>query len=280
MREDLLHNSQNKVIIEPSIHQRFIDWTELWNYRELMYFLSWRDIKVRYKQTMLGVLWAIIQPLVTMVIFSIFFGKLANVPSDGVPYPIFSYTALIPWTLFSYGFLQSSNSLVQNTNLITKVYFPRIIIPISSVMVGLLDFCVSFLVLFALIIYYQLHLYSSLVFLPMFVILALIASLGVGFWFSALNVKFRDARYIVPFLSQVWLFVTPIAYSSSLIAEPWRSWYGINPMAGVVEGFRWAILGIEPSFSLIMVSVGSAIIIILIGAYYFQRMEQYFADII
>jgi len=254
---------------------------ELWEYRELLYFLIWRDIKVRYKQTALGATWAIIQPFFTMVVFSLFFGRLAGVPSDGIPYPIFSFAALVPWTFFANGLGQSSNSLVGSGTLITKVYFPRLIIPLASVFSGIVDFLLAFVVLIAMILYYGMAPTLNVLWLPMFLLLALVTSLGVGLWLSALNVKYRDVRYIVPFITQFWLFVTPIAYPSSLLHQPWRTIYGLNPMVGVVEGFRWALLGTNTAPGpIIAVSAAAAIVILITGAFYFRRMEKTFADIV
>jgi lipopolysaccharide transport system permease protein len=254
---------------------------ELWEYRELLYFLIWRDIKVRYKQTALGAAWAIIQPFFTMVVFSLFFGRLAKVPSDGIPYPIFSFAALVPWTFFANGLSQSSNSLVGSANLITKVYFPRLTIPIASVLSGVVDFLLAFVVLLGMMLYYRMMPTANVVWLPLFMFLALIASLGVGLWLSALNVEYRDVRYVVPFITQFWLFVTPIAYPSSLLQQPWRTLYGLNPMVGVVEGFRWALLGTKTAPGpIIAVSSTAALIILLTGAFYFRRMEKTFADIV
>jgi lipopolysaccharide transport system permease protein len=254
---------------------------ELWEYRELLYFLIWRDLKVRYKQTALGAAWAIIQPFFTMVVFSLFFGKLAKVPSDGVPYPIFSFTALVPWTFFANGLTQSSNSLVGSANLITKVYFPRLTIPIASVLSGIVDFVLAFVVLLGMMLYYGIVPTVNVLWLPLFLLLALIASLGVGLWLSALNVEYRDVRYVVPFITQFWLFVTPIAYPSSLLPEPWRTLYGLNPMVGVVEGFRWALLGTKTAPGpIIAVSSTAALVILVTGAFYFRRMEKTFADIV
>jgi lipopolysaccharide transport system permease protein len=253
---------------------------ELWEYHELLFFLAWRDIKVRYKQTMLGATWAIIQPFCTMVVFSIFFGKLGKIPSDGIPYPIFSFVALVPWTFFASSLAQSSNSLVSSANLLKKIYFPRLIIPISAVSSHLIDFFFAFLVLLGMMVYYHVSPTPAVVWLPLFLLLALITSLGVGLWLSAMNIKYRDIKYTIPFLSQIWMFMTPIAYPSSLLPEPWRSLYGINPMAGVVEGFRWALLGsaTHPGPMLIVSSLVS-IIILFSGVLYFRKMERTFADI-
>ena len=254
---------------------------ELWEYRELLYFLTWRDIKVRYKQTVLGATWAIIQPLFTMVVFSLFFGKLAKIPSDGIPYPIFSYAALVPWIFFANGLSQSSNSLVGSANLIKKVYFPRLVVPVSSVISGAVDFVLAFVVLLGMILFYGIIPTINVIWLPFLLLLAFVTALGVGLWMSALNVEFRDVRYVVPFLTQFWLFATPIAYPSSLLSEPWRTIYGINPMVGVVEGFRWALLGTKAAPSpIIIVSTIAACALLISGAYYFRRMEKTFADVV
>ena len=254
---------------------------ELWTYRELLYFLTWRDVKVRYKQTALGASWAIIQPLMTMVVFSLFFGRLAKMPSDGVPYPIFSYVALVPWTFFANGLAQSANSLVSSANLIKKVYFPRLMVPIATVCSEAVDFVIGFAVLLGMMLYYGIVPTANVLWLPLFVLLGLTTSLGAGLWLAALNVKYRDVRYIVPFLIQFWLFATPIVYPSSLLPQPWRTLYGVNPMAGVVEGFRWALLGTDTGPGpMIVVSAVAAFILLLSGALYFRRMEQTFADVV
>jgi len=253
---------------------------EIWRYRELLYFLSWRDIKVRYKQTVLGILWAIIQPLLTMVVFSIFFGKLGKMPSDGMPYPIFAFTALVPWTFFANGLAQSSNSLVQSANLLKKVYFPRLIVPISSVLSGVVDFVFAFVLLLAMMLAYGTVPTVNIIWLPLLLLLAFGTALGVGLWFSAINVQFRDVRYTIPFLTQFWLFATPIAYPSSLLSEPWRTIYGLNPMVGVVEGFRWALLGSETAPSMVLLSAGVAGALLVTGLFYFKRMERGFADVV
>ncbi|MFQ5943786.1 MAG: ABC transporter permease, partial [Anaerolineales bacterium] len=254
---------------------------ELWEYRELLYFLVWRDIKVRYKQTVLGASWAIIQPFFTMVVFSIFFGRLAKIPSDGVPYPIFAYCALLPWQLFSHALTQSGNSLVANQNLITKVYFPRLVIPLAGVLGGLVDFTIAFLVLLAMMAYYGIVPSVAVVTLPLFLLLGLAAALGIGLWLSVLNVKYRDVRYTIPFLTQFWLFVTPIAYPSSLVPVRWHVIYGLNPMAGVVEGFRWALLGTANAPGpMVAVSVAVVVALLVGGLYYFRHMEKTFADVV
>jgi lipopolysaccharide transport system permease protein len=268
-------------VIRPSRGWSPLDLKELWRYRELVYFLTWRDVKVRYKQTALGASWAVIQPVFTMVVFSLFFGRLAGVPSDGLPYPIFSYAALVPWTFFSNGVTQSANSMVSNQNLVRRVYFPRLAIPLAAILAGLVDFAIAFVVLVGMMVYYGIPLTPQVVWILPLLLLALVTALGVGLWLSALNVQYRDVRYVTPFLMQAWLFITPIAYPSSLLSEPWRTVYGINPMAGVVEGFRWALMGTETEpGSMLLVSSLAALAILIGGAFYFRRMERTFADVI
>jgi lipopolysaccharide transport system permease protein len=254
---------------------------DVWAYRELLYFLVWRDIKVRYKQTALGAAWAVIQPVMTMVVFSVFFGRLAKVPSDGIPYPVFAFAALLPWQLFAFSLTESSNSLVGSQNLITKVYFPRLVIPLASVLAGIVDFAIAFVVLLGLLLYYGIRPTTAVVWLPLFVLLALATALSVGLWFSALNVKYRDVRYTIPFLTQFWMFATPVAYSSTLVPERWRALFGLNPMAGVVEGFRWALLGKSGGpGGLLWVSVAAVFLLLTGGLFYFRRTEATFADIV
>ena len=254
---------------------------EMWEYRELLYFFIWRDVKVRYKQTALGVSWAILQPFLTMVIFSLFFGRLAGVPSDGVPYPIFAYTALLPWTFFAHGVTLSANSLVSNANLVKKVYFPRMAIPIASVLSGFADLVPAFGVLLGMMLYYGIYPSAQVAWLPVFVLLALIAALGVGIGLAAINVHFRDVRHTVPFLVQTWLFITPIAYPSSLLPEHWKTLYALNPMVGVVEGFRWALLDTEPAPGpIVWVSAAAALVLLLVSALSFRRLEKTFADVV
>lgn len=268
------------IFLKPSSGWVALKLNELWDYRELLYFLIWRDVKVRYKQTVLGAGWAIIQPFFTMVVFSLFFGKLAKMPSDGIPYPIFSYAALVPWTFFTNGLNKASNSLVSNAGLIKKIYFPRLCIPIASVLSGVFDFLLSFLVLIAMMFYYSLTPTMNIVWLPLLLLLSLGASLGVSLWLSAMNVQFRDVRYILPFIVQFWMFATPIVYPSSLLPEPWRTIYGINPMVGVVEGFRWALLGTNTAPGpVIIVSSFVTLLLLVSGAFYFRRMEKTFADV-
>lgn len=268
--------------IQPSDSSIFATLRELWEYRELIYFLIWRDIKVRYKQTALGAAWAVLQPFFTMVVFSIFFGRLAKIPSDGVPYPIFSYVALVPWSFFAHALNSSSNSLVSSANLVKKVYFPRLALPLSTALAGAVDFAIAFAVLLVMMIYYGIVPTMNVIWLPFFVLLATVTSLGVGLWLSTVNVKFRDVRHTLPFITQFWLFATPIAYPSSLLSEPWRTVYGLNPMVGVIEGFRWALLGTQTGRPGLMILVSSlaALGILIGGIAYFQRMEKTFADII
>jgi lipopolysaccharide transport system permease protein len=250
-------------------------------YRELLYFLVWRDLKVRYKQTILGVAWAVLQPLLTMLVFALFFGRLARVPSDGVPYSLFAYTGLVPWTFFATGLTMASNSLVGSANLITKVYFPRLTIPIATVLSAVVDFVFTIPVLVILMVVYDVAPTANVIWLPAFFLLAIVTSLGAGLWLSALNVQYRDVKYVVPFLTQLWLFATPVAYASSLLSEPWRTVYGLNPMVGVVEGFRWALLGTgggpSPMFA---TSILASLALLASGAFIFRRMERTFADVV
>jgi lipopolysaccharide transport system permease protein len=267
--------------IQPSKGWVSLRLDKLWAYRELLYFFVWRDVKVRYKQTVMGASWAIIQPLFTMVIFSLFFGRLAKVPSDGLPYPIFSYAALVPWTFFANSLTQASNSLVQNANMLKRVSFPRMTMPIATVFAGIVDFILAFSVLLGMMLFYGFTPTINAFWLPLFLLLTLITSLGVGLWLSVMNVQFRDVRYITPFLIQAWLFATPIAYPSSLLSEPWRTVYGINPMAGVVEGFRWALLGADTAPGpIIIASTLVSLALLVSGAFYFRRMEKTFADVV
>jgi lipopolysaccharide transport system permease protein len=268
------------ITIEPQRGWVSLDLLDLWRYRELLLLLTWRDIKVRYAQTALGAAWAILQPLLTMAIFSIIFGQLAKLPSDGIPYPIFTFTALLPWQLFAFSLANSSNSLVGSQNLVSKVYFPRLVIPIASVLPALMDFAISFLVLVGMLAYYQIPLSMRVSSLPVFLVLAVASALAVGLWLSALNVEYRDIRYVVPFLTLFWQYATPVAYSASLIPEKWRLLYGLNPMTGVVEGFRWAILGTGHVDGMIWVSIAIIVFILFSGLVYFKRMEASFADVI
>lgn len=267
--------------IEPSKGWVRLGMPELWAYRELVFFLTWRDIKVRYKQTVLGAGWAIIQPFFGMVVFTIFFGQLAKMPSDGIPYPIFSFAALVPWTFFANGLSSASAVLVGGTNLVTKVYFPRLAMPIASVMSGLVDLAIALVVLLGLMLYYGITPTINVVWIPAFMLLAIATALGIGTWLAAMNVKFRDVRYVVPFMIQLWMFVTPVVYPSSLVEEPWRTVYGLNPMAGVIDGFRWALLGTPaPPAAMLAVSAVTATVLLVSGVYYFRRMESSFADLV
>jgi len=269
------------IVIQPSQGWIGLNLAELWQYRELLFFLTWRDIKVRYQQTVLGAAWAIIQPLFSMIVFTVFFGRLAKVPSDGIPYPLFAYTALIPWQLFAYGLTESSNSVVVNERLITKVYFPRIIVPLASILAGLVDFCIAFVVLVVMMIWYGAKPTAAVFTLPLFVMLAIATAFGVGLWLSALNVQYRDVRYTLTFIVQFWLLASPVAYSSTLVPPRWRPWYGLNPMAGVIEGFRWALLGKTAAPGrMLAVSVLVVILVLISGLYYYRRMEKTFADLV
>ncbi|MFN8376878.1 MAG: ABC transporter permease [Anaerolineae bacterium] len=273
--------SPETIVIQPSHGWVALRLRDVWIYRELLYFLTLRHVKVRYKQTILGAAWAIIQPLFAMIVFTLFFGRLAAVPSDGFPYPIFVYTALVPWTFFAQTLTQSTESLVSNANLITKIYFPRLIIPLSIVGANLIDFALAFSVLVVMAVLYGIVPTLNLLFLPLFLLLNIVTALGIGLWLTALNVQFRDVRHIVPFLAQLWLFATPVIYPSSGIGEPWRTLYGINPMVGVIEGFRWSILGTgSPPGATIIVSAVISLLLLVSGAFYFRRMEKRFADIV
>ena len=273
-------SGQLHIHIEPSRGWVSLQLRELWAYRELLYFLVWRDIKVRYKQTALGAAWAVIQPVFTMIVFSIFFGRLAGVSSDGFPYPIFAYAALLPWQLFAFAISESGNSLINNQRIITRIYFPRLIVPIAAVLAGLVDFAIAFVVMLGMLIYYRINFTWALLTLPFFLLLAVATALAVGLWLSALNVKYRDVRYEIPCLTQFWLFVTPIAYPSSLVPAWARPIYGLNPMAGVVEGFRWALLG-DPLGGGITIYISVIVVVALLfgGLMYFRRMEKTFADV-
>jgi lipopolysaccharide transport system permease protein len=267
--------------IRPSKGWPSLNLNDVWEYRELLYFLVWRDVKIRYKQTVLGVAWAVMQPVFTMIVFSIFFGWLVKVPSDGLPYPFFAFCALLPWQLFASSLTAASNSLVANQHLITKISFPRLVIPLSAAAGSLLDFSIAFLVLLAMMIFYEIVPTIAMLMLPLFVLLTMAAALGIGTWFSALNVKYRDVRHGLPFLTQVWMFATPVVYPSSLVPESWRMLYALNPMVGVVEGFRWALLGTgnSPGPMLLMSTVVTSVLL-LSGLCYFRRAERTFADMV
>ena len=258
-----------------------IDLRELWAYRELLYFFVWRDIKIRYKQTLLGFAWAILQPLLTMIVFTLFFGTLAKVPSEDIPYPLFSYAAVLPWTLFAEGMTRSSNSLIQEANLLQKIYFPRLLLPSSGVLSPVVDFAIALVVLAALMIYFSFAPTVTILLLPVFLVLQLMLALGVGLWLSAVNVEYRDVRYVIPFLVQLWLFASPVIYSITWVPERYRTLYGaINPMVGIIEGFRWAILGMRPPSYTLIGSAAIIVVVLVSGAFYFRRREKSFADVV
>ncbi len=273
-------SSAPSVVIRPSQRWVPINLKDLWVYRELLYFLTWREIKVRYKQTVLGFAWAILQPLFMMVVFTLFFGTLAKIPSEGIPYPLFNYAALLPWTLFAEGITRSSNSLVQDRNLVQKIYFPRLVMPLAGILSPVVDFVIAFTILIGMMFYFGYPPTMEVLLLPAFILLALMTSLGVGLWLSAINVKYRDVRYVIPFLTQLWLFASPVVYSSSLLPQRFQALYGLNPMAGVIEGFRWSLLGTEPPGSLIAISVVIVVVVLISGAFYFRHNEKIFADVI
>lgn len=280
MAQSLGKASTLTITLRPSRGWVPVNWRELWAYRELLYFLTWREVKVRYKQTVLGFAWAIIQPFMMMIVFTLFFGTLAKVPSEGVPYPLFNYAALLPWTLFAEGINRSSISLVQQASLVQKVYFPRLVMPLSGILSPLVDFLIASTILIGMMFYFGYPPTLRIFWVLAFLILTLMTALGAGLWLSAINVKYRDVRYAIPFLVQFWLFASPVVYSSSLLPERWQVIYGVNPMAGVIEGFRWALLGTEPPGSLIAVSVIIVLVILVAGAFYFRRNEKIFADVV
>jgi lipopolysaccharide transport system permease protein len=267
--------------IRPSKGLAALNLRDLWIYRELVFFMIWRDVKVRYKQTLLGAAWAVIQPVLTMLVFTFIFGTVAKVPTDGIPYPIFSYTALLPWGLFTTALNNASRSLTANQNMVTKIYFPRLVLPLASVLGGLVDFAIAFLILIVLMIYYKITPTAAIWTLPLFLILTVVTALGVALWLSAINVQYRDVNYVLPFLTQFWLFMTPVAYSAKVISDKWQMVYSLNPMAGVVNGFRWALLGTNTGPSLSMaVSTGISLVFLVSGLFYFRAMERTFADTI
>jgi lipopolysaccharide transport system permease protein len=270
------------IVLRPARGWSLINLRDLWMYRELIFFMTWRDLKVRYKQTVLGVGWAVLKPFMTMVVFSVFFGNLAKMPSDGVPYPIFSFTGLLPWELFATALAIASRSLVANGHMITKIYFPRIILPLSSILAGVVDFLIAFVILIGMMVFYRIMPTPAVWTLPLFLLLALITALGVGLWLAALNVLYRDINYITPFLTQFWLFITPIVYPASMLPDRWQFIYALNPMTGVVEGFRWAMLGGDqaaPGMTLLISSV-VAVILLISGLLFFRRTERLFADMV
>ncbi|HCS39018.1 MAG TPA: phosphate ABC transporter permease [Anaerolineaceae bacterium] len=270
------------VIIQPVKGLVALNLRDLWIYRELVYFLTWRDLKVRYKQSVLGVLWAIIKPFLAMVVFTVFFGNLAKLPSDGLPYPIWSYTGLLPWEFFAAALSVSARSMLTSGNMVSKIYFPRIIVPLASVFANLVDFLIAFVILIGMMIFYHITPTINMLWLPAFMLLAIITALGVGLWFSALLVMYRDINYMLPFITQLWMFISPVVYASSIVPEKWRVLYSLNPMAGVVEGFRWALLGTQQSISPLMIAISSIIALTLFisGLFFFRRMERVFADMI
>ncbi len=272
--------SELEIVIEPGSAGFEPGLQDLWRYRELLYFLIWRDIKIRYKQTLLGAGWAIIQPLFTMLLFTLFFGRLARIPSDGVPYPLFAYAGLLPWTFFANALTNSGNSLVGSSSLITKVYFPRVIIPAAAVLAGLLDFMIAFLLLIPMLIYYRIAMTWNLLLAPVFIALAIFLALGVGMWLSALNVKYRDIRYALPFLIQLWLFASPVIYPLSLMPERWRWLLALNPMTGIIEGFRASLFGGKLDALATLTSAALTIFILLVSFIFFRRVEDSFADIV
>ena len=279
---ELAKSEPTTIYIKPTTGLAALNLRDLWVYRELVFFMIWRQLKVRYKQTALGALWAIIQPLMTMIVFNFIFGNVAKVPTDNIPYPIFSYTALLPWGLFTTALNQASRSLTTNQNMVTKIYFPRLVLPISSVLAGLVDFAIAFVILIGLMIYYGVTpAWNILWTLPLFLLLSIIAALGVSLWLSAINVQYRDVNYALPFLTQFWLFITPVAYSASVISAKWQLVYSLNPMAGVVNGFRWALLGAGSGPDLALwISVGISLLVLISGLFYFRNMERTFADTI
>jgi lipopolysaccharide transport system permease protein len=279
---ELVKHEPTTIYIKPSTGLAALNLRDLWVYRELVYFMVWRDVKVKYKQTLLGMAWAVIQPVMTMLVFTFLFGKVAKLPTDGIPYPVFSFTALLPWGLFVTALNQGSRSLVAHNNMVTKIYFPRLILPLASVLSGLVDFAIAFVILIGLMLYYQVtpawHLLWTL---PLLLSMAVVTALGVALWLSAINVKYRDVNQALPFLTQFWLFATPVAYSASVISEKWQIVYSLNPMAGVINGFRWALLGSGngPDLSF-WVSALISVVILISGLFYFRSMEKTFADTI
>lgn len=281
LRRAVLTSAVPVTIIEPARGWLSLNLHEIWAYHELVYFLIWRDVKVRYKQTVIGAIWVILQPLMTMVVFTLVFNRIANISSDGLPYPIFAYAALLPWNLFAGALNRSGNSLVGQSNLISKVYFPRLIIPLSATVSGVVDFAIAFVILIAMMVWYGIAPNWGVLALPLFILLALAAAFSVGLWLSALNVRYRDVGYALPFLVQLWLFASPVAYPTSVVPEQWQFLYSLNPMAGVIEGFRWGLLGkAQPDFGVIAVSGAAVIAVLFGGLVYFKRTERTFADVV
>ena len=271
--------AQHITRIEPTKGWRFLDIGEIWFYRELLFFLTWRDIQIRYKQTAIGVAWVVIQPLASISVFSLFFGRLAKIPSDGVPYPLFVFAALLPWQVFARAMSEASNSLVTDQRLVSRVYFPRILVPVASVTAAVFDFIITFLLFLLMMLFYGIHPGWAVLTLPIFLFLMVATALGVSFWLAPLNIEYRDVAYVLPFLTQLWLFLTPVVYPATLVPEKWRFLYGFNPLAGVVEGFRWALLGIGPGPSpMLLVSAAMAVFLLLTGILWFRRRERTFTD--
>ena len=270
------------ILIEPMRGWVPVNLRELWQYRELLVFFIWRDLKVRYKQTVLGVVWVILQPVMTMIVMSVVFGKMARIPSEGIPYPIFAYTALLPWTFFSGGLSRAAGSMVSSANLVQKIYFPRLILPIAAVVDGIVDFLLAFIILIGMMVYYNMYPKVSMVWLLIpLLFLSMLAALGIGLWMAAFNVRYRDIRYIVPFMTQFWMYITPVVYPASLVGHSWKMVYSLNPMVGVINGFRWVLLNRGPSPGItIWISVIVSIVAVISGAMYFRRMEKTFADVI
>jgi lipopolysaccharide transport system permease protein len=267
--------------ITPPTRWWVLPFAELWAFRELIYFFVWRDIKIRYKQTAIGAAWAVLQPLLTMLVFSLFFGRLAHIPSEGLPYPIFYYSALLPWMYFAAAMQNATNTIVENQRVITKVYFPRLALPLASVLSGLVDFAVSFVMFVILMIYYGIKPGAAAIWFPAFILLAILTALGVGLWLSALNALYRDVRYVLPFLVQFWMFASPVAYPASLVPQKWRWLYGLNPMAGVIEGVRWSLTGsTSPPGKMIFVSILAVLVLLASGIAYFQKVETTVADVV
>jgi len=279
----IAQSDSDTIILRPSRGWSALNLADLWRYRELIFFLTWRDLKVRYKQTVLGVAWAVIRPVITMVIYSLIFGNLAQLDSEGVPYSIFTYVALLPWQLFSKAMNDAGRSMVSNRNMVTKIYFPRLVIPVSTILSGLVDFLIAFVILIGMMIYFQVPITLNVLYLPLFLLLALVTALGVGLWFSALNVYYRDVGYVLPFLTEVWKYITPVAYSAQYITGKWQFIYALNPMAGVVQGFRWALLGTildASALTTMAISAFVAVVVLISGLFYFRRMERSFADMV
>ena len=278
---DAYFGQRHKTVIKPSSGWLSLNLKEVWAYRELLFLLAWRDVSVRYKQSLVGIGWAVIQPLMTMLIFTIIFGHFAKLPSDGIPYPLFTYCALLPWNYFARSLGDSSDSLVGSSNLVTKVYFPRLILPLSKVFAGLIDFALAFVILVGMMIWYRVTPTYGIMLLPVLMLIAMLSALGAGLWLTALNVKYRDVKFVVPFLIQFWMYASPVAYATSIVPQKWLWLYGLNPMVGVIEGFRWALLGkAAPNIEIMAISLSILVVILVSGLFYFKKVEQFFADII